>query len=372
VPWSERVIFERLVGDADIGVDGRRPWDLQVHDPRFFRRFLLGGTLALGESYMDGWWDCEALDQLFDRALRARLDQARPLQRGRLALSLAGRMINLQTRARARVVGVRHYDLGTDLFTAMLGPSLQYSCAYYKDTADLTVAQQQKLVLIARKLDLRPGQRILDIGCGWGGLARHLAEHHRCQVVGITISRDQAEYAAAACRGWPVEIRLQDYREVHEPFDRVVSVGMLEHVGWRNYRTYFDVVQRVLPQGGLFLCHTIGGHVSRHHTDPWISRYVFPNSLLPSAAQVSRAADGRFVLEDVHNFGADYDRTLCAWHRNFAAAWNRLEPQYGERFGRMWRYYLLSCAGAFRARSLQLYQFVFSKGGVRGGYASVR
>jgi cyclopropane-fatty-acyl-phospholipid synthase len=362
---------ERLLVAADVRIDGGRPWDLQVHDPRLFRRILLGGTLGLGEAYMDGWWDCEALDELFDRTLRAGVDADPALQGHQRSRALAGRLINWQTRRRAHTAA-RHYDLGHELFAAMLDPTLQYSCAYYKGTDDLAAAQQRKLELIVRKLHLPPGGRLLDIGCGWGGLARYVAEQHGCSVVGITLSRDQAAFAAEACRSLPIEIRLQDYRDLNGSFDRAVSVGMLEHVGWRNYRDYFEQVHRVLPAGGLFLCHTIGGTVSRHHSDPWITRYIFPHSMLPSPAQVTRAAEGLFVLEDVQNFGPDYDRTLCAWERNFSAAWPRLQARYGERFRRMWRYYLLSCAGAFRARRLQLYQFVFSKGGLVGGYTPAR
>jgi cyclopropane-fatty-acyl-phospholipid synthase len=368
---AESVVTE-LFAEADIQVAGVRPWDLRVRDPRFFSRVLADGVLGLGESYVDGWWECAALDELCCRAARARLDERVPVNFRSVAATLAAVVFNFQTRRRARQVGKVHYDLGNDFFAAMLGADLHYSCAYFQGTGDLAEAQRQKVELIGRKLGLRPGLRVLDIGCGWGGLAKFAAAHHGCTVVGLTISREQQGYAAAACRGLPVEIRLQDYRDVTGVFDRVVSVGMMEHVGYKNYRAFMDAAARCLREDGLFLCHTIGGNVSRVRTDPWIERYIFPNSLLPSPAQVTRAAEGRFVLEDVHNFGADYDRTLRAWERNFRAAWPRFRPVYGERFYRMWRFYLLSCAGAFRARSINLFQFVFSKGGVPGGYVAVR
>ncbi|OHE81408.1 MAG: cyclopropane-fatty-acyl-phospholipid synthase [Verrucomicrobia bacterium RIFCSPLOWO2_12_FULL_64_8] len=365
-------ILTRLFAKADIRMDGKRPWDLQVHDPRFFPRVVSGGTLGFGEAYMDGWWDCGDLEEMCFRAARARLDEMVPFNLKTAATALVSVLCNLQSRRRARKVGEVHYDLGNDFFAAMLGPDLQYSCAYFRETAELATAQSRKLDLICRKLGLTAGMRMLDIGCGWGGLARYAAEHHGCKVVGITISREQQAYAADACRGLPIEIRLQDYREVTESFDRIASVGMMEHVGYKNYRTYMEAACRCLRENGLFLCHTIAGNVSRIGTDPWIHRYIFPNSMLPSPAQVTRAAEGLFVLEDVHNFGSDYGRTLLAWERNFREAWPRFRKRYGERFGRMWRYYLLSCAGAFRARNIELFQFVLSKGGVPGGYESVR
>ncbi len=367
-----QAVLTDLFATADIRINGPRPWDLRVRDERFYGRVLADGTLGFGESFMDGWWECEALDELCCRAARARLDERVAPDLRTAAATVAARLRNLQTRRRARRVGEVHYDLGNDFFAAMLGPGLQYSCAYFRDTDDLATAQRHKLDLICRKLGLAPGMTLLDIGCGWGGLARHAALHHGCRVIGITISREQQAFAAAACRDLPVEIRLQDYRDLTGSFDRIVSVGMMEHVGYKNYRRFMAVAARCLRNEGLFLCHTIGGQVSRVRTDPWIARYIFPNSMLPSPAQVTRAAEGHFVLEDVHNFGPHYDRTLLAWERNFRAAWERFRGQYGERFGRMWRFYLLSCAGAFRARTLDLFQFVFSQGGIPGGYTPVR
>jgi cyclopropane-fatty-acyl-phospholipid synthase len=373
LPRAQAIVTE-LLAEAGVTVDGPRPWDLQVRDERFYRRVLGGGSLAFGESYMDGWWECEALDELCCRLLRQRLDDKLPLRWSDLAVALSARIFNFQSRRRARRAISAHYDLGNDFFAAMLDPSLQYSCAYFSGTDDLAEAQWRKMDLICRKLGLQPGMRLLDIGCGWGGLAPHAARHYGCSVVGITLSREQQAYAAAAANeaGLPIEIRLEDYRELDERFDRIASVGMMEHVGQKNYRTYLTTAARCLDRGGLFLCHTIGGTASRVTTDPWLNRYIFPDSMLPAPAQVTRAAEGLFVLEDVHNFGSYYARTLLAWERNFAHAWPHFRAAYGDRFGRMWRYYLLSCAGAFRSRAIELYQFVFAKGGVPGGYTAVR
>jgi len=368
---AQRVVTD-VFASADIRMDGARPWDIRVNSPRFYSRILAAGSLGLGESYMEGWWDCEHLDDMFCRAIRAKLEEKSPLNLRTVLAYGAALLLNLQNRRRARVVGAQHYDLGNDFFAAMLGKTMQYSCAYFQNTSDLDEAQRRKMELICRKLGLGPGMRLLDVGCGWGGLAQHAARHYGCSVVGITISKEQQAYAQKLCEGWPVEIRLQDYRDVTEQFDRIVSVGMLEHVGYKNYRAYMRVMQRCLKEDGLFLCHTIGDIVSHIHADPWIARYIFPNSMLPSITDVSRAAEGYFVIEDLHNFGACYDHTLLAWDKNFRQAWPSFAEQYGERFYRMWRYYLLSCAAAFRARNIELFQFVLSKNGVPGGYASVR
>ena len=305
---------------GDIRFDGDRPWDVQVHNEDLFPRVLAEGMLGAGESYMDGWWDCEQLDEMVCRAYRAQVHRhIRPLSD--LVFTLRARLVNLQRKRRAFQVGERHYDLGQDLFRGMLDRRMIYSCAYWKDAATLDEAQEHKLELIARKLQLEPGMRVLDIGCGWGGALHYFAEKHRVSGVGITISNDQYETARELCSGLPVEIRLQDYRELDQRFDRVYSIGMFEHVGYKNYRTYLEVVRRCLAPDGLFLLHTIGGIRSLVKTDAWISRYIFPNGQLPSAKQIAAAAEDVLIMEDWHNFPQDYDRTLMCWYENFAAAW---------------------------------------------------
>ena len=372
--------FQKRVGDllaeADIRVDGERPWDIQVHDPHFYARVLGQGSLGLGESYMDEWWDAGSLDGCLFHLLAARLDQ-RVHGAGEIWDALRARLLNLQTRGRSREVGERHYDLGNDLYAAMLGKRLVYSCGYWTQADGrvldgLDAAQEAKLDLVCRKLRLRPGMRVLDIGCGWGEALKLAAERHGVSGVGITVSQEQAVFARELCRGLPVEIRVQDYRELDERFDRVLSVGMFEHVGVKNYRTYFEVARRCTADDGLFLLHCIGSNVSSNHTDPWIAKYIFPNSMVPSAEQIAACVEGTFVTEDWHNFGADYDRTLMAWRANFDAAWPRLAERYGERFRRMWRFYLSASAAVFRARHDQLWQLVLSPNGVPGGYRAPR
>jgi cyclopropane-fatty-acyl-phospholipid synthase len=373
--WAERKV-RGLLATADIGTDGRRPWDLRIHDERLFRRVVVDGVTGLGDAYVDGWWDCDALDQLFDRALAADVPGRIAFDRHGVARALRHRVANLQTVARARRNGRSHYDLGNDLFEAMLDRRMCYTCGYWRDAPDLDAAQEAKLDLVCRKIGLSAGRRVLDLGCGWGSFVGFAAERYGAAAVGVTVSPEQVALGRRRCAGLPVEIRLQDYREVDEPFDHVVSIGMLEHVGPRNYRTFMRVASRCLKDDGLVLLHAFGSRRSFPNADEkevaWIERHIFPGLVLPSMAQIAAAADGLFVVEDVHNFGADYDPTLMAWVANFDRAWPALAPRYGERFYRTWKYYLLSAAGAFRSRKYQLWQIVLSKRGVRGGYRPVR
>ncbi len=365
----ERVTF--LLAECGITIDGAAAHDIRIHDERFFARVIAHGSLGLGESYMDGWWDAASLDGFMHRLLVARIDErTRSVDDARLWLK--AELLNLQRGRRAFEIGERHYDLGNDLFRAMLGRRLVYSCGYWRDAGDLDSAQEAKLDLVCRKLGFVPGMRVLDIGCGWGEALHYAAERYGIHGVGLTVSAEQAAFARELCAGQPIEIRLQDYREIDEPFDRILSIGMFEHVGVKNHRAYFDVVRRCLADDGLTLLHCIGANVSTNHTDPWIARYIFPNSMIPSAAQICEAAEHDFVLEDWHGFGPDYDRTLMAWIANIEAAWDRLPARYDERFRRMWRYYLAVSAAAFRARRDQLWQIVFSPRGVPGGYCAVR
>ncbi|CAB5112004.1 Cyclopropane-fatty-acyl-phospholipid synthase (EC [Olavius algarvensis associated proteobacterium Delta 3] len=371
----EHRLLEQLLDCVGVALGGSRPFDIRVNHPEFFPRVLAGGTLALGESYMDGWWDCEALDQLFERLLRARLDCRVAKSQQLLWARVKGLLTGSQSRFRAFEVGKRHYDLGNDLFAAMLDRRMNYSCAYWQHAQDLDRAQEDKLELTCRKLMLEPGMRVLDIGCGWGGLAIYAAEHYGAEVTGITVSREQADWARKRIGDLPVRIELKDYRELRATFDRIVSIGRFEHVGTSRYRTFMKMVSRCLKPGGLFLLHTIGCNRSVEALDPWFQKYIFPNAVLPSARQITAAAEGLFVLEDWHSFGSYYDPTLMAWQENFARRWHCLSTRYDRRFYRMWNYYLLSCAGSFRARRNQLWQILFSDCGIKGrlpDYRSIR
>jgi cyclopropane-fatty-acyl-phospholipid synthase len=356
---------------ADVKLNGNRPWDLQINRDRTASRILLLGMLGACESYLDGDWDCQAIDAMAARVLTAGLDEALAHRPVALAHRLISRLADFQSRARAAHNVTAHYDRGNDLYKAMLGQTMAYSCGYWANASTLDDAQHAKHELICQKLGIEPRMRVLDIGCGWGGFAFHAAKHHGAFVTGLTLSPAQSRFARSRCDGLPVVIHERDYRDATGSYDRIVSIGMFEHVGPRNYEMFFNTAARLLAPGGLMLLHTIGGLHSVAASDPWIDRYVFPGAVLPSAAEITAAFEGRFVLEDWHSFGADYDRTLMAWHRNFEAAWPVLSGRYDERFHRLWRFYLLTCAGAFRARSNQLWQLVVSPHGVPGGYQRV-
>jgi cyclopropane-fatty-acyl-phospholipid synthase len=367
-----RKLTETVLEMAGVKINGTEKWDIQVLDERFYKRAITEVELGFGEAYMDGWWDSENIDELTTRLVRA--DLQRKLRRNyKVALKLAGfYLINMQARRRAFQIGKRHYDLGNELFRNMLDKRMNYSCAYWKDASTLDEAQENKLELICRKLYLEPGMKVLDIGCGWGAFGKYAAEKYHVSTVGITVSEKQVELGKELCRGLPVEFRLKDYREINEKFDRIVSVGMIEHVGYKNYREYFKTAHKCLKDDGLFLLHTIGEIRSVKAIDAWTHKYIFPNGMLPSVAQIGKAIEGLFVMEDWHNFGADYDKTLMAWYNNFKNSWEKIKEKYDERFRRMWKYFLLGSAGSFRARHNQLWQIVLSKNGLISGYNSLR
>lgn len=363
-----------LLSTANVTIDGDRSWDIRVRDPEVYKRVLSRWSLGLGEAYMDEQWECDRLDELFARLLRADVDSA-VMGSAKISLMfshLRHRWLNLQSIARAFQVGEQHYDAGNDIFEAMLDSRMIYSCGYWEKADNVEQAQYDKLDMICRKLKLRAGESLLDIGCGWGGLAQFAAENYGVRVTGVTISREQLAYAKARCAHLPVTFLLQDYRDLQGMFDKIVSVGMFEHVGPKNYTTYFDVASRLLAPSGIFLLHSIGIAQESEGTDPWIEKYIFPNGKLPSAVEIARAVEGRFVIEDWHNFGQDYDRTLMAWWARFQAAWPQLKSRYDRRFYRMWKYYLLSCAGFFRSRQGQLWQLVLTHPQQIGTYRSFR
>ncbi|HOD16597.1 MAG TPA: cyclopropane fatty acyl phospholipid synthase [Spirochaetota bacterium] len=362
--------IETLFTGAGIRIDGDRPWDIKIHDSGLFSRVLKGGSLALGESYSDGWWDCEALDQFFQRIFNARLNEK---VNPRHILSFLGSLIlNMQNRVRSRAVIDKHYDLDVNLYLSFLDPYNQYTCGYFNNTDDLDRAQEQKLDLICRKLMLSPDDSILDIGCGWGGFARFAAERYGCAVTGVTISDEQIRYASDFCKNLPVSIVKSDYRDLKGSFDKVLVCGMIEHVGYKNYRKLMEVVYNSLKDRGLFLLQTIGSGISARTGDPWINKYIFPNGLIPSAKQIIAAAEGLFTIEDWHFMGEHYDRTLMAWYGNFVRNWDRLKSAFDERFFRIWKYYFLSCAASFRTRINDLWQIVFSKNVTERCYSCVR
>jgi cyclopropane-fatty-acyl-phospholipid synthase len=358
-------IFRKLLSSAGIAINGGNPWDMAVHNQDVFGRVLRQGVTGLGESYMEGWWDCQALDQFFDRVMRTRIDR---MIRGNLRLSWdvwKGRLFSHQKTSRAYEAGIRHYDIGSDLFQAMLGTRMVYTCGCWKGADNLEDAQRARLDLVCSEVGLEPGMKVLDLGCGWGAFARHAAECYGAEVTGVTGSREQAELGSALCTGLPVDIRPQDYRTVRGKFDRVVSIGIMEHAGHRDHRACMEVVSRTLKGDGVGFFHTMGGSADLEPGNPWTVKYIFPHGQVSSISQLGKAMEGLFVVEDWRNIGRDYDLTLMAWHEGFEKGWPLLQGRYSERFRRMWRYYLLSSAGMFRSRSTQLWQVVVTKHGVK-------
>jgi len=359
-----RELCIELLADAGVIVGGSDPWDVTIHDERVWTRVLRDGTLGAGEAYVDGWWDSRALDETIRRLQRVKLVDN--LRDNWLLIPhvLKARVLNLQTVRRAFGNGQHHYDIGNDLYEAMLDPRMLYTCALWSTGArTLEEAQDAKLALVCKKLGLRSGMRVLDLGCGWAGFAAYAAERHGVEVVGITVSREQVRFAKERYAHLPIDIRLDDYRNASGSFDAVVSIGLMEHVGPKNYRGYMEVADRCLAPGGVAFIHTIAGNKARPHIDPWFDRYIFPNAALPSIAQLVSAMEGIFILEDLHNIGEDYDPTLLAWFERFDAAWPTLRARYDERFYRMWKFYLLASAGSFRARAQQLIQIVMTRRG---------
>ena len=372
-----KLIFKRLLSKADISINGSNPWDVQVKNDKLYSRVLFHGSLGLGESYMEGWWECDAIDELICRLLEKGIEKKGFGIKNDFFKYLNSKFFNLQKKSKAFNIGEKHYDRGNELFKNMLDKRMIYSCGYWKNAANLNEAQEAKLDLICRKLGLKEGMKILDIGCGWGGFLKYAYEKYKTEGVGITVSKEQAELAKESCAGMPIDIKLMDYRDLkNEKFDHIISIGMFEHVGYKNYRKFMKKVKSLLKENGLFLLHTIGTDVSVRSTDAWINKYIFPNGMLPSPVQISKSIEKLFKMEDFHNFGVDYDKTLMCWYENFKKYWKEKfsdkKSEEDKIFYRMWKYYLLSCAGAFRARYISVWQIVLSEKGVKGGYVSVR
>jgi cyclopropane-fatty-acyl-phospholipid synthase len=357
---AERLIRELFEG-AGIRFGGPGPGDITVHDRRFYRRVLREPSLGMGESYMDGWWDSDAVDVLLERIMRANLRERITGSRRLRLLTLRALLSNPQSRSRSGRSVRAHYDIGNDLYQRMLDPRMVYTCGYWRQARTLAGAQEAKLDLVCRKLGLEPGMRVLDLGCGWGGLAGFAAERYGCSVVGVTLSRDQVELGRRMWAHLDVDLRLCDYRDVTGVYDRVSSIGMMEHVGPKNHRHMMRVVHRSLAPGGVALVHTIGANMRRRHGTPFVEKHLFPNAVSPSLAQLGEAIDGLFVPEDLHNIGPDYAPTLMAWWENFDRAYPELRHRYDERFRRLWRFYLQAAAGASRARDGQLFQVVLTR-----------
>ena len=367
-------LVSRIFASAGIKINGPEPWDIQVKNPSFYSRVLRQGSLGLGEAYMDGWWDVEDLEGFFFRVIDSGLAKKARFDPVTILGFLVAVFSNQQKPSKAFEIGEKHYDVGNDLYSLMLDRLMTYSCGYFKNAQNLDEAQEAKLDLICRKLRLKAGERVLDIGGGWGSFARYAAENYGVNVDVITVSKEQFELGKKLCANLPVAFYLQDYRDLgrNGKYNKIVSVGMIEHVGYKNYREYFEIAKQALLPEGLFLLHTIGGQKSVRSGDPWIEKYIFTNSMLPSKNQLKRACQGIFKIHDWHEFGAYYHPTIMAWFSNFNRYWPRLEEKYGKRFYRMWKYYLLSCAASFRAGKNQVWQILLSDPELNEEYETLR
>lgn len=361
-------MLARLLDEGGIKLNGPEAWDPQVHNPDLYARVVAEGSLGLGEAYMDGWWDCERLDTLFERIVTHRIDMGLRPSMSLIWLVLNAHLQNRQSKRRVWDVAQVHYDLDVDVFEATFDKRLTGSCGYWATADNLDDAQEAKLDLVCRKIGLKAGERVLDIGCGWGAFMGFAAERYGANCVGVTVSQVQAEYGRKRYARLPVEFQVKDYRDFQGRVDRIASMGMFEHVGARNYRTYFEHARRWIADDGLFLLHTIWANEAYPTIDPWLDKYIFPNGCLPTVGQVGDAVEGLFVVENVENFGSYYDRTLMAWYARFQSNWAAISAKYGERFCRMWDYYLRCCAGGFRSRAISVGQFVLSPKGVPGGW----
>ncbi|MEO8756743.1 MAG: cyclopropane fatty acyl phospholipid synthase [Devosia sp.] len=366
---------DRIVGlldKAGITVNGPSPWDMQIHNEAFWTRLFAEGSLGLGETYMDGWWDAEDLAEFFNKVLVARVADSLNITPSLLWQIAQAKLLNMQNIERSRRVAQMHYSQ-TDAYKASLDARMTGSCGYWPaGVANLDQAQEAKLDLVCRKIGVKPGQRVWDIGCGWGAFMGFAAERYGADCVGVTVSPDQAAYGRERYKALPVEFQVKDYRQFDGKADHVVSMGMFEHVGHKNYRTYFEKARSVIKDDGLFMMHTIGSQWSTDTIEPWLEKYIFPGGVIPSMAQIGRAIDGLWSVVDVHNIGPHYDKTLVAWYENFDKKWTKRSTPEEMRFYRLWKYYLLCCAGGFRARVLQVWQFVLSPTGVPEGYFFAR
>ncbi|MNQ21609.1 Cyclopropane-fatty-acyl-phospholipid synthase [compost metagenome] len=367
-----KVGVQELISETGITINGNKPYDIQVHNPRFYRRVLSQGSLGMGESYMEGWWDCEDLDTFFNKIFTKGIEKKIQNNWKFFWLVIKARFFNLQTKSKALQSIAHHYDIGNALYENMLDPLMMYSCGYWEGVSTLSEAQEQKLKLICEKLQLKPGQKVLDIGCGWGGFAYYAAKKYKVNVVGITISAEQQKVAIERCKGLNVEIRFQDYRDIDEKFDRIVSIGMLEHVGYKNYDRFMKTISKNLMDNGLCLLHFIASNKTDLNVDPWIHKYIFPSGLIPSLTQIGEAMEEKLLLEDLHNIGLHYYYTLKAWQENFKKSSDFLKMGYDETFYRMWNFYLAVSAASFRSRRLNLWQIVVVKPCFQKEYKSVR
>jgi len=375
---NDKEIIQRYLDMAGITLNGDKPYDMRIHNEEAYRRILRDGSIGLGETYMEGWWDCDRLDEFAYYMTKADVGGKFKYNLKFKLKALLPRLFNMQTLRLSRRVSDQHYDIDNELYEYMLGPTMSYTCAYWKNAKTLDEAQLNKLDLECRKLYLKPGETVLDLGCGWGGFSLYAAKHYDVKIVAVNIAKNNIDYLNANKGDLPIETYVCDYRNVDKynprkkKFDKVLAVGMLPHVGYKNHRMLFEVMRGNLKDEGLAFIHSVGSNITMHRADPWTDKYIFPNGVAPSIRQIGTALERLFIMEDWHNYSRDYDYTLSAWHDNLSKHWELLSERYDKKFYLMWKYFLLFCAGMYRARGLQLWEFVLSPYGVPDGYVAVR
>ncbi len=363
-----------LLEEVGVKVNGPNPWDPQIHDHETWTRVFAEGSLGLGEAYMDGLWDCADLAEFFNRVVGARIQTKIPITLNLIWQVFQARFLNMQTKSRAKRVARMHYN-ETDAYKASLDDRMTGSCGYWTDgVTNIDEAQEAKLDLVCRKIELKKGERVLDIGCGWGAFMGFAAEKYGASCVGVTVSPDQVAYARQRYKGLDADFQVKDYRDFTDKVDKIVSMGMFEHVGYRNFPAYFAMARKAIRDDGLFMLHTIGSPDTQTTIEGWLEKYIFPGGVIPSLQQIGKAIENVWDIVDLQNIGPHYDKTLIAWNENFQKKWPEPKTAEERRFKRMWEYYLLCCAGGFRARAIHVWQFVLSPAG-RGlpdGYVTQR
>ncbi len=348
LPKMGRFLVERALRRADVRIDGDRPHDIRVLDPRFYGDVLRRGSLGFGECYVRRWWDADDVEELAFRLIRSGVYSLSSAVPG-LPRDLRDMFANQQTRRLATRVADEHYSMGNDVFFAFLGGVRNYSCGIFDGDADLDAAQTRKLAKISSLLDLRPGERLLDVGGGWGELSRHAAAAHGCEVTHVNLSDEQIRHASALCTDLSVRVEKRDWRDVEGRFDKIAVIAMLTHVGPKNYRRFMQRMHDRLEPGGLMLIETVGTRHAAVRCEAWLDKYIFPGGVVPTRRQILGAADGLFDETRFESSGEHYVQTLRCWQENFERNWTDLSSRYDEERRRIFNYFFQSIGGAFRA-----------------------
>jgi cyclopropane-fatty-acyl-phospholipid synthase len=362
-----KVFIKGLLLKAGITIGGNKPYDIHVHNEAFYDLVMTSGSLGLGESYIEKYWDCAQIDEFINRIIRADLSSEVGKDFKSLARIILAKVKNYQKASQSASDISEHYDIGDGWYESFLDNRMVYTCGYWKNATNLDEAQEAKLNLSCRKEKIEDGMHILDIGSGWGSYAKYVLENFKnVTVTGISNCKTHVQYATNTCKAYKnrVEFQLHDWGKIAGKYDAIASFGMFEHVGPKNYRRFMKKVYNSLSSDeSLFLLHCISSNTATTSTDPYIQKRIFPGTVIPSVAGISKATDGLLKLEDWHLFGQDYDTTLMAWHNNFVKNFPELFKigKFNERNFRKQVYYFCMCAGSFRANKNDLSQIVFSK-----------